>query len=51
MTFLRGLQRALYLASRSTGDVRAIQRGTYGKRLVRRAVNRRVGRVENRLFR
>lgn len=41
---LRQLQRVLYLASRTTGDVRAARRGpeVLGKRLLRRQVTRAV---------
>ena len=51
MSFLRDLQRALYLAQRSTGDVRAAQRGRLAKRVVRRQVTRRLMRPYNRLWR
>lgn len=40
---LGGLARALYRAARAQGDVRAIRRGTYPKRVSRRAVYRAVG--------
>jgi hypothetical protein len=38
------LQHALYIASRSAGDIVAAQRGRLGRRLVRRAVTRAVMR-------
>lgn len=50
MSFLRSVQRASYLLSRSTGDVRAAKRGTLGKRLVRRQVTRKLGRSYNKLW-
>jgi hypothetical protein len=40
MSFLRDVQRASYLISRAAGDTRAAQRGTLGKRVVRRTVTR-----------
>jgi hypothetical protein len=45
MSFLRDVQRASYLLSRTAGDTRAAQRGTLGKRLVRRTVTRNVFRL------
>lgn len=36
------LQRELYLASRTAGDVNALQRGRLGKRLVKRVVHRKM---------
>jgi hypothetical protein len=44
------LQKALYLLSRTAGDVNVAQRGTLGKRLIRRQVSRRRGRVEDRIW-
>lgn len=52
MTSLRRLQRDLYLASRTVGDLDAAQRGRLGKRLVRRQVTRRVvGPLMSAIFR
>lgn len=44
-------QRFFYLVSRTLGDGRAVQRGTYGKRLLRREVTRTLGRPYNQLWR
>jgi hypothetical protein len=51
MSFLRDIQRAAYLLSRAAGDVNAAEKGTLGKRLVRRQLNRKIGQVENQVFR
>jgi hypothetical protein len=45
------LQKALYLASRFLGDANAAQRGTLGKRLIRRQTTRVLGREYDRLWR
>ena len=41
---LAEIQRSLYLGSRSVGDLRALQRGRLGRRLVRRRVTRTIMR-------
>lgn len=52
MGFLRDLQRSLYLAQRATGDARAAQRGTLGKRVVRRQATKSIwGPIARSLFR
>lgn len=51
MGFLRDLQRASYLVSRTAGDASAVKRGTFAKRIVRRSVTRNLGRSYNRLWR
>jgi len=48
ITKTRGL---LYLIARLLGDVSAVQKGTVGKRLVRRAAGKATGRGLGRLFR
>jgi len=45
------LQRWLYLASRTAGDVNAAKRGTLPKRLVRRTVTRSLLRPYNQAWR
>ena len=44
-------RRTLYSAARTLGDLSAIQRGTVGKRIVRRLVGKATGRMMGRLFR
>lgn len=45
---LRGF---LYLLARLLGDAQAVRKGTVGKRLVRRAAGKALGRGLRRLFR
>lgn len=45
------LRSVLYRTARGLGDVRAVQTGTVGKRLVRRAVGSLTARALSRLFR
>jgi len=48
ITRTRGL---LYLIARLLGDVSAVQKGTVGKRVARRAVGKATGRALGKLFR
>ncbi len=48
ITKTRGL---LYLIARLLGDVNAVQKGTVGKRVARRAVGKLTGRGLGKLFR
>jgi len=48
ITKTRGL---LYLIARALGDVNAVQKGTVGKRLARRAAGKLTGRGLGKLFR
>lgn len=48
---LERARRALYLSQRTIGDAQAAQSGRLPKRLVRRAVTRRTGRLLDRLWR
>lgn len=41
----------LYALAKALGDLNAIQRGTVGKRVARRAVGKVTGRAMGRLFR
>lgn len=50
-SFWKDLQRTSYRLSRFSGDVSAAQRGTLGKRLVRRRVTRTVLRPYGKLWR
>ena len=43
-------RRTLYSAARLLGDLGAIQRGTVGRRIVRRLVGRATGQMLGRLF-
>ncbi len=45
------LRRALYALARLLGDVNAVERGTVGKRLLRRGAGKITGRGLGRLFR
>lgn len=40
----------LYFAARILGDVNAVRRGTIGKRILRRATGKAIGRFLGRLF-
>jgi hypothetical protein len=44
-SMLSQLQRNLYLASRTAGDLQAVKRGRLGPRLVRRAERRTIWRL------
>ena len=48
ITRTRGL---LYLIARLLGDISAVQKGTVGKRVARRAVGKATGRALGKLFR
>lgn len=51
-SFLQQIQRNTHLMSRTAGDLSAFQRGTLGKRLVRRKITRSgIGPILSRLFR
>ncbi|GAC1331164.1 MAG: hypothetical protein NVSMB13_19400 [Mycobacteriales bacterium] len=41
-SFLAQLQRSLYLSQRGIGDARAVQLGTYAKRVLRRSLVRSI---------
>lgn len=45
------LQKFFFLLSRTIGDGKAAQRGTLGKRVVRRQVTRRIARQYDRVWR
>jgi len=42
MGFLRDVQRASHQISKAAGDVNAVNRGTYGKRVARRELTKNV---------
>lgn len=48
---LASIRSLLYLIARVLGDVNAVRRGTFGKRMVRRAAGRVLGRGMGRIFR
>lgn len=52
-SLLSQLSRALYKASRLSGDLAALQKGPdkLAKRVVKRQINRQIWRIINRLFR
>ena len=51
MTRKRDPESAAYAALRTYNDVRAIQRGRVGRRILRRVYGRTTGRLFGRLFR
>lgn len=44
------LRKTLYTIARILGDINAVQKGTIGKRIVRRAAGRQTGKMLRKLF-